>query len=177
MTPTYIQQLIDTANVTQTGVVEWAGDNGLKVILSDINANSTNFGVKTVDTLAQLSTLSGSDANLVSVKQVGLYRFNPNASQAQPTSVSGINGIWMLETSYSQVSKYQKVFGNGNSTTFDFQHNLGVQYPSVTVWLLDGIYPELVDTTLMEIHSISPDITRVAFDSAPTLNSYLINIQ
>ena len=176
MTPTLIQGLIDTANVTQTGTVEWTGDNGLENIITYINENTVSFGVKTVDSLAQLALLGSSDANLVSVKAVGLYRFNANATQAMPTSVQGVGGIWDLETSYAAVSKYQKVFGNGSSTTYDFTHNLGVQYPSITVWDISGINPQMV-TTGIEIYSMGVNSVRLVFDVAPTLNSYLINIQ
>lgn len=176
MTPTSIQGLIDTANVTQTGTVEWTGDNGLENIITYINENTVNFGVKTVDSLAQLALLGSSDANLVSVKAVGLYRFNANATQAMPTSVQGVGGIWDLETTYAAVSKYQKVFGNGSSTTFNFTHNLGIQYPSVTVWLLIGVNPEMVQTGY-EVFSTGLNSVQLVFDVAPTYNSYLINIQ
>lgn len=176
MTSYQIQQLIDTANVTQTGVVEWTGDNGLEAILTYINANTVGFGVKTVDSLAQLALLGGNDANLVSVKSVGLYRFNANATQAMPTSVQGVGGIWMLETTYASVSKYQKVFGNGTSTTFDFTHDLNVQYPSITIWDISGISPQLV-TSGVDIYSTGVNSVRLEFASAPLLNSYLISVQ
>lgn len=172
-----IQTLIDTGSISQTGNIEWTGDNGLKAIVTYINKNTSAFGVKTVDTLTQLGLMSGEDANLVSVKGVGLYRFNPNASQALPTSIGGVNGIWMLETSYSATNKYQKTIGNGYNTYILIKHNLNNLYPNVTLWDITGVEPQLYNIGNVTVVSVDTNTIGLTFGVAPTLNQYLVNVQ
>jgi len=178
MTPNSIQNLISNANVTSTGVVSWEGDGGLESILTYINENSVALGIKIVDNTNQLGLLGGSDAALVSVKNVGLFRFNANNSSSLPNSVAGQGGVWQLETSYQQTSKYQKIFGNGTDTTFYIQHNLNNQYPNITIWDITSGNPELLALNyVQEIHSINANEVSLVFNVAPLLNQYLISIQ
>lgn len=126
---TSIKALIQGANQPN-----WTGNQGLAAMMYALTEQVATRGILVVNTVEQMTAMSGEDSPLVLVKGKAAYRFNPNASGAIPDlNIPGNAGQWEYLFA-APGSPYRRAIGDNSATQFTVTHNLATAFPTVSVF-------------------------------------------
>lgn len=120
-----------TALCDAAGPASWGGANGIEAQFVEVADLLLERGVKVLENLTTLASLTGADAGIVAVKGGNLYVYNPNGTTTSVLDypASG-GGRWQYLASLGPTS-FAQIIGDSIETVFTITHNLNTLYPTV----------------------------------------------
>lgn len=130
--------LLNVINIT--GRRSYEGAQGLASMLSNLDSLILARGIFTVSNGAALANISPADAQIVAIKNVGLYLYNPSVdTSGSPFNVNSPIGFWEYLCPLHSVPRYVQFIGDSVSTAITVAHNLNSEF--VSVLILEPVTP------------------------------------